>query len=105
MITNLSDIPTQELLEGAQARFVHTEAMTVAYWTFEPGVSLPEHAHPHEQVINVIEGVFELTLDGQRTRLEPGSVAMVQPDAVHSGRAITACRIIDIFHPVREDYR
>jgi len=24
---------------------------------------------------------------------------------VHSGRSITACRIIDVFSPVREDYR
>ena len=23
----------------------------------------------------------------------------------YGGRAITACRIIDVFHPVREDYR
>ena len=26
-------------------------------------------------------------------------------DIPHSGHARTACRIIDVFHPIREDYR
>jgi quercetin dioxygenase-like cupin family protein len=104
-VLNLSEVESRELLEGAEARFVHADTMTVAYWDFEPGVPLPEHAHPHEQVTNVIEGVFDLTVNGRTTRLEAGSVAVIPPNAVHAGRAVTSCRIIDVFHPVREDYR
>ena len=104
-VFELSDLETRELLEGAEARFVHGEMMTVAYWHFEPGVPLPEHAHPHEQVTNIIEGEFDLTVDGETHRLRPGSVVVIPPDAVHAGRAVTHCRIIDVFHPVREDYR
>jgi quercetin dioxygenase-like cupin family protein len=104
-VLNLSEIAGRELLEGTEARFVHTDTMTVAYWRFDADAALPEHAHPHEQVTNVIEGVFDLTVEGETIRLEPGSVALIPPDAVHSGRAITDCRIIDVFHPVREDYR
>ena len=105
MILNLSEVASRELLEGTEVRFVHGETMTVAYWSFEPGVPLPLHAHPHEQVTNVIKGVFDLTVDGKTTRLEAGSVAVIPPDVPHAGRAVTACRIIDVFHPVREDYR
>ena len=104
-VMNLSELAGRELLEGAEVRFVHASTMTVAYWTFEGGVPLPEHAHPHEQVTNVIEGVFDLTIEGKTTRLEAGSVAIIPPDATHAGRAVTPCRIIDVFHPVREDYR
>jgi hypothetical protein len=29
----------------------------------------------------------------------------VPPNVTHSGHAVTECRIIDVFHPVRDDYR
>ncbi len=105
MVVKLSDVPGIEPVEGAEARFVHADTMTIAYWSFEAGVPLPEHAHPHEQVTNVVEGVFDLTVEGERTRLEQGCVAIIPSDAVHSGRAVSRCRIIDVFHPVREDYQ
>ena len=104
-VFDLSELESRELLEGTEARFVHGERMTVAYWRFEPGVPLPEHAHPHEQVTNVMSGKFDLTVEGETRRLGPGSVVVIPSDARHAGRAVTDCRIIDVFHPVREDYR
>ncbi len=104
-IYSLTEIEQRELVPGAEVGFVHCESMTLAYWHLEPGASVPEHAHPHEQVVNVIEGIFELTVDGETARLEPGSVVVIPPDASHSGNSVTECRIIDVFHPVREDYR
>lgn len=105
VVLHISELAGQELLEGAAARFVHADTMTLAYWTFAPDVRVPEHMHPHEQVTNVIEGVFELTLGQETSHLEAGSVAVIPSNTAHSGRAVTACRIIDVFHPVREDYR
>jgi hypothetical protein len=37
--------------------------------------------------------------------LSAGHFRVIPPDAVHSGRSITACKIIDVFSPVRADYR
>ncbi len=48
---------------------------------------------------------IELTIDGETQTLRPGTVGIIPSNAVHSGKAITPCRIIDAFHPVREDYR
>ena len=100
----LSEVPSRKLLQGTEVRFVHSETMTVAYWRFEAGVPLPEHSHHHDQITNVIEGEFDLTVSGKTSRLGPGSVAVIPPHAPHSGKAITECRIIDVFHPVREDF-
>jgi len=102
---DLKDIQEREIVPGYRARFIHSENMTLAYWDVEPGASLPEHSHPHEQIANVLEGRFELTVDGESRILEPGQVAVIPSDAPHSGRAITACRLIDAFYPCRDDYR
>ncbi len=94
----------REMMPGFWAKFVHTEKMTLAYWRIKGGGTLPEHAHPHEQVATVIEGQFELTLNGEARVLDPGTVAVIHSNVPHSGRALTDCRLIDAFHPVREDY-
>ena len=62
-------------------------------------------SHQHEQVTQVIEGEFELTVENDTFRLGPNTVAVIEPHQHHTGRAVSACRIIDVFYPVREDYR
>jgi len=95
----------REIFPGFKAHFVHSANMTFAHWTIKAGATLPEHAHVHEQVVNMIEGVFELTITGDTRKLVQGSVAIIPSNALHSGKAITDCRIIDAFYPIREDYR
>ncbi len=101
----LADVEEREIVPGYKARFVHGANMTLAYWQIEAGAVLPEHSHPHEQASNLLSGDFELTVSGERHRLKPGMVFMIPPDAVHAGRAISDCQILDVFQPVREDYR
>jgi quercetin dioxygenase-like cupin family protein len=105
MVYELSDIAERELIPGFDVRFVHTERMTFAYWTVREGAELPHHSHPHEQVCQLQEGRFELTIADQTQTLEPGQVAVIPGDAPHSGKALTACRIMDTFAPPRDDYR
>jgi len=102
---NLASIPEKEIVPGYRARFVHGDNLSLAYWDVDPGAELPEHNHPHEQVANVLEGKFELTVDGETRVLEPGQVAVIPSDIPHSGKAITACRLLDVFHPTRDDYK
>jgi quercetin dioxygenase-like cupin family protein len=101
----LDEVEGKEVFPGGKGQFIHTDNMTFAYWDFEAGAKVPEHSHPHEQVVNMIESELELTIDGSSKRLKPGLVAIVPPKAKHSGTAITDCRIVDVFCPVREDYR
>lgn len=102
---NLDEIQEREIVPGYRARFIHAEGMTLAYWEVEAGAALPEHSHPHEQIANVLEGEFELTVAGESRVLVPGQVAVIPGDVPHSGRAITDCRLLDAFQPAREDYR
>ena len=102
---NLNEVPEREIIPGFRARFVHSANMSFAHWSIDQDAILPEHSHEHEQVVNVIDGEFELSIDDDTRRLRRGEVAVIPPNAVHSGRAITDCRVIDVFYPIREDYR
>jgi quercetin dioxygenase-like cupin family protein len=105
VILSLSALPVKESIPGARGRFVHTPNMTLAYWQFEAGVSLPEHSHPHEQITHILDGVFEMTIGSETHRLEAGMVATIPSNTRHAGVAVTECRLADVFHPVREDFR
>ncbi|RMH14945.1 MAG: cupin domain-containing protein [Gemmatimonadetes bacterium] len=102
--TRVADIEPREVLPGYRARFVHSERTTHAYWEIDGGVPLPEHAHPHEQIVNMLEGEYELSVGGEAHVLRAGDVLVIPPGVPHSGRSLTDCRILDVFAPVREDY-
>lgn len=101
----LEEIEQTEPVPGYRLRAVHGEHMTVAYWEIAPGAAMPEHSHPQEQVATLLEGEFELTVGGDTRAMRAGSVVVIAPAVVHSGRAITACRIVDAFHPPRDEWR
>lgn len=84
----LQDIPEREFIPGFCGRAVHTENVTVMHWEIESGAELPEHSHKHEQVSNLIDGEFMMTIGGQNHLMTPGEVAVIPSGAVHSGRAI-----------------
>ena len=90
---------------GAEGRIVHGEALSVALWTFEADTGLPAHSHPHEQIALVVEGEIELTVDGETRLLSPGMSAVIPGGVEHSAHTRTFCRVVDAFHPVREDLR
>jgi quercetin dioxygenase-like cupin family protein len=98
-------LDAEEKLPGYLGRFLHGEHMTLTRWSVEAGAAFPEHSHPHEQFSIVLEGEFSLTVDGVTEVLRPGRFALIPPGAVHSGHAVTDCEILDVFSPVREDYR
>lgn len=104
MLYQLEVIPTREVMPSFRARMLHSSHMTFAFWEVAAGGIHPEHDHPHEQVVILLEGRFELTVDGETSVLVPGMVAVIPSNARHSGRALSDCRICDVFHPIREDY-
>ncbi|NNF27098.1 MAG: cupin domain-containing protein [Gemmatimonadetes bacterium] len=103
--TTLADIEPREMVPGYSARFIHTEHTTHAYWEIDPHKPLPEHSHPHEQTVNVLAGTIELVVGGESHVLEAGDVLHIPGGVPHSAVAHTPCRVLDVFSPVREEYR
>jgi quercetin dioxygenase-like cupin family protein len=101
----ISKIEQKEIIKGYKARFIHTENTTLAFWEIEKGAMLPQHSHIHEQTTQVLEGNYQLTIDGETNICENGFVAVIPSNVVHGGIALTDCKLLDVFSPVRGDYK
>ena len=102
---DFSNIKPIEIAPGYHARFIHTDTHTFSYVEVEPGYALPMHSHHNEQISIVQEGEFELTVGHEINICQINKPVLINGNVVHGGRSITACKILDIFTPVREDYR
>ncbi|HKK74801.1 MAG TPA: cupin domain-containing protein [Saprospiraceae bacterium] len=103
--TNINDIPEKELVPGIYARLVHMKGMSVARVRIEKDAVLPEHAHVHEQVTNLLSGQLEMTVGDETKVCKAGDVVIIPSKVSHSAKALTECELIDVFQPVREDYK
>ena len=93
----LDTLSQTEVKEGFKARFVHTENLTLGYWDVIEGAILPMHSHFHEQVTQVLEGKFELTVGEKTLVYEVGQIVVIPPNVPHGGKALTDCKLFDIF--------
>jgi quercetin dioxygenase-like cupin family protein len=101
----IKEIESVNVFEGFSAKFIHTENLTLAFWDVKKDAVLPQHSHINEQVTQVLEGELELTIDGKTAIYREGCLAVIPPNVAHGGKAITDCKLFDIFHPSRDDYK
>ena len=101
----VAGLPVREIFPGLRARLIHTDRQTHSWVEVDAGASFAEHQHPHEQIVSVLDGELELIVEGIPYRLTPGAVFVIPPEVRHSGRGITACRVLDVFAPTRDDLR
>ena len=76
----------------------------IAFVDIDEGAVLPDHSHFNEQTLNVLEGELELKVDGKTLSVKQGESLILAPDVVHGGVAKTACKVIDVFVPRRDDW-
>src|ERR1700688_3322723 len=96
-------LPAIERLPGWRGRYFDSSSMTFAHYEFDAGSSIHEHAHPQEEVWQIIEGELEITIGGIAKRAGPGFVGIVPPDARHAVRALTNGKAIVTDYPLRRD--
>jgi len=93
-----------KIWDGISGSLYHSDNLTFGHFTLEKGIDLPQHAHLHEQWTHLIEGELLFDIDGIKELLTPGKAAYIPSNIPHSAKAITECKVIDCFLPVREDF-
>ncbi len=95
-----------ELVEGVTGRPLFGEGTMLNVIDFEPGATVPAHSHPHEQLGIVLRGMQALVIDGVAHELGPMEGYVLPGGVEHSAYCgPEGAFVIDVFHPVREDYR
>ena len=102
---SIKEIPVKEIFAGWKGKMIHGESMTIVHYHAEAGSPFREHSHVHEQISNIISGEVEMVVGGEKRLCKAGDVCVIPSNILHSGRAITDAYVVDVFSPVREDYR
>lgn len=102
---NLASAPVRPLFPGVTGRYTHAARITTGEIDLVAGAVVPVHQHPHDQLSYVISGRLEFTVGAETHLLEPGSCTIIPGGTPHGCRALTVCRVLDTFTPIREDYR
>ena len=102
---HINDINKKILAEGIVGQYVHGNEATLGWVTIKAGSTLQAHKHHNEQITMMIEGTMEMKIGDETIILTPGIIHVIPSNTIHSAIAITDCKLIDVFSPVREDYR
>lgn len=80
--------------------------MMLSLVEFEPHAVVAEHSHPHEQMGLMLEGEAEFIVGGESKIVGPGTMWRIPGGVKHKVIAgDRPVRALDVFHPIREDYR
>ena len=102
---HLDDIPAKEVLPGLFGKFVHGEKSSLAVWNIKKGAIIPMHDHENEQITYIMEGELQMTIGETTIIFKAGNLKVIPPFVPHSALALTDCRVLDTWAPVREAYR
>ena len=55
--------------------------------------------------MHVLSGDFEFTVNGITSIFSKGDTIVIPSNTPHRGKALTNCKIMDVFSPKREEYK
>jgi quercetin dioxygenase-like cupin family protein len=102
---HIKNLPAKQLMEGITGHYAHGSSMSFGYVTVKAGTDMPVHQHVHEQITYILEGQLDMLIDGQKHSLTAGMVYVIPSGTLHGAYAVTDCTVIDVFSPVREEYK
>jgi quercetin dioxygenase-like cupin family protein len=102
---SIKSLRSKELVEGITGYYAHGNHVTFGYVEIKAGANLPAHHHVHEQITYIIEGELDMTIGGEFCPLRAGMFHVIPSNIPHSAIAKTDVIAIDVFNPVREDYK
>ncbi len=83
----------------------HSDQLMLVRHYFEKGWVGARHSHPHHQLVYVVTGAILVDVDGRTFEVHTGDSFVVDGGVEHQASALEESEVLDVFTPVREDYR
>lgn len=101
-----ADVPAVPIAAGSFRKTLGWgERTLLSEVTFVKDGVVPMHSHPHEQIGYVARGAIEFTIGNRIAVLRAGDAYVIPGSVPHGCRALEDSLAIDIFSPVREEYK
>jgi len=99
-------IPVERVADGIVRQLVWGERLMVCRLELDAHVVTAVHSHPHEQITLVERGRARFNVDGEERVASAGDVLNFPPGCRHGATMLDEpVVLVDIFSPVREDFR
>lgn len=82
-----------------------SEHLMLVRHLFKKGWVGATHAHPHHQLVYVVKGSIAVTVNGKTETINAGDSFVVDGGVEHQASALEDSEVLDVFTPIREDYR
>jgi quercetin dioxygenase-like cupin family protein len=94
------------IFPGVRIQTCAAERMMLSVADLDPNAEVAEHSHPHEQVGMLLAGRVIFYIGDEQKTLQAGDLYRIPGHTKHRVVVLEGpARALDIFHPVREDYR
>ena len=94
-----------EFVDGVRLHAIGGEQVLLCRVHYEPGKQVPWHAHEDtEQVMFILEGEVELTIEDETATLKPGDVAVVNRGLHHKLHSEGGVTFMEALAPVPLDH-
>jgi quercetin dioxygenase-like cupin family protein len=70
----------------------------------DAGSEMPEHRHPQEQIVHILEGRMKLIVEGTPHELATGDSFYLASNVPHAVETLEETRVLDTFSPPRDEY-
>jgi len=101
-----AELSHHRIFPGVTITTCAAEKMMMSHVDLEPGAVVSEHSHPHEQVGMLLAGKAIFYIGEESKTLQAGDMYRIPGNVRHRVVALDeAVKALDIFYPIREDYR
>jgi quercetin dioxygenase-like cupin family protein len=101
-----AELGRHTIFPGVRIQTCAAEHMMMSVVDLEPNSVVAEHSHPHEQVGMLLSGAAIFFIGDEQKTLHAGDLYRIPGNVKHRVIALEEpVRALDIFYPVREEYR
>ena len=105
MIVKYSSAKVTQAFPGVMRRVLaNSPSVMLTEHTLEKGAVLPDHNHPHEQLVYLLSGELRMEMEGTQFTMVSGDSLAIPSNVNHKVTAAEKSTVLDIFTPRRDDY-